>query len=337
MKWILFLLFFCHLQAKVQDIFSQTDQTIVIDTKKITFDRFRDAFNPSLAKWGEHFLLSFRYCPDRAQQSWLSEVWVVLLDGSLEPITEPQKLNSRSKNSKTPSQIEDARFFTFRDRLFLIYNDNIDEIFFDHSKRRDMFFSEIFFSEGQFQLSAPLKLYSEEKYNTSLQQKNWIPFEWRNDLYFIYSIQPHEILVPNLKNGVCFSFHKTQTPFQWIYGALRGSSNAQLVDGEYLAFFHSSTRTRSPASGDWKLWHYFMGVYTFSAEPPFAITRMIREPIMSPDFYTSSYREKRVIFPGGFVVEGPHIYVAYGKDDCEIWIATLDKEELKKHLIPVTP
>jgi predicted GH43/DUF377 family glycosyl hydrolase len=78
-----------------------------------------------------------------------------------------------------------------------------------------------------------------------------------------------------------------------------------------------------------------MGACTFSASPPFELTKMTAKPIIGPDFYTASYLEKRVIFPGGFVDAGDLIYIAYGKDDCEIWIATLDKKELKKALIPI--
>jgi predicted GH43/DUF377 family glycosyl hydrolase len=39
-----------------------------------------------------------------------------------------------------------------------------------------------------------------------------------------------------------------------------------------------------------------------------------------------------VVFPGGFAVVGSLIYVAYGKDDREIWIATIDKDALKRSL-----
>ncbi len=56
---------------------------------------------------------------------------------------------------------------------------------------------------------------------------------------------------------------------------------------------------------------------------------------MADHFYTNAFNEKCVIFPGGSVVVDSKIYVAYGKNDCEMWIATLDKEELKKSLIPV--
>ena len=83
--------------------------------------------------------------------------------------------------------------------------------------------------------------------------------------------------------------------------------------------------------------HYYMGAYTFSPEPPFNIKKITTFPIIADGFYTPSDYDKRVIFPGGFVSDGEHIYIAYGKDDCEIWIATLDKEELKKNLKPVEP
>ena len=94
--------------------------------------------------------------------------------------------------------------------------------------------------------------------------------------------------------------------------------------------------TSSPVSWGWEMWHYFMGAYTFSAEPPFQITKISQKPIYADEFYTQSDNWKRVVFPGGFVSSGQNIYVAYGKDDCEMWIAALDKEALMNSLVPVT-
>ena len=80
-----------------------------------------------------------------------------------------------------------------------------------------------------------------------------------------------------------------------------------------------------------------MGAYTFSAEPPFHITQMTALPIFTEEFYSPSFYYKKVVFPGGFVESGPFIYLAYGKDDSEIWIATLDKQALKNALTPLEP
>ena len=257
----------------------------------------------------------------------------MILNGDFEPISEPELLNTRSRNSKTPSQSEDARFFSYRGRIFLIYNDNVDLIYV-YPGRRDMFIAELFYKNDHFTLSSPLKLNYPHKSHV-WQQKNWIPFEWNKTLLMGYSIHPHEILYPNLSDGECYRLYETSPPIKWDFGALRGSSSPELIDGEYLAFFHSGIFTSSLSSHGQDLWHYYMGAYTFSAEPPFQITKMSHLPIMAEGFYTPSDCEKRVIFPGGFVVSGSSIYVAYGKDDREMWIATLDKAALKNALVPV--
>ena len=195
-----------------------------------------------------------------------------------------------------------------------------------------MFMAELSYDNGHFTLSAPLKLICEEKYQKQLVQKNWVPFEWNKTLLITYAVNPHEVLYPNLINGTCYHCYETAASIDWKWGTLRGSTPPQLVDGEYLAFFHSGIYTSSASSWNADMWHYYMGAYTFSAEPPFNITKMTPEPIIGEAFYTPSNYNKRVIFPGGFVVSDSVIYVAYGKDDSEMWVATLDKEALKKTL-----
>ena len=170
-------------------------------------------------------------------------------------------------------------------------------------------------------------------------QKNWTPFEWEGALLLGYSLTPHEILYSNLISGECISFASTllsNHKHSWKWGELRGGTPASLVDGEYLAFFHSSIIGKSAVSNQTEMHHYFMGAYTFSGEPPFQIKKISPSPIIGPNFYTKSQTEKKVIFPGGYVVRDKYFYLAYGKDDCEIWIATIDREKLKKHLLPVS-
>ncbi len=331
----LFVAFYCK-HAQSSGLFEDLpDEKIVVATTRFEFDQFPDAFNPSIIKVPQGFLLTFRYCPDRNENPWLAYVGVALLNDALEQISEPELLNTRQKNSKTPSQVEDARVFSYKGRLFLIYNDNIDLTSPMTWDRRDMFMAELTYVDNQFKLSSPLKLAYEAKYHTAMWQKNWVPFEWNNMLLMTYSINPHEILYPNLMNGSCYHCYDTWMDIDWKWGKLRGSTPPLLVDGEYLAFFHSGAVTSSRASWGWELWHYFMGAYTFSAEPPFKITKISPHPIVAEGFYTQSAREKRVIFPGGFAVSGPYIYMAYGKDDYEIWIATIDKDALKKSLVPI--
>jgi len=64
----------------------------------------------------------------------------------------------------------------------------------------------------------------------------------------------------------------------------------------------------------------------------FHITRISNQPINAQDFYVNSELPKRVIYPGGYVVSGNQIYIAYGKDDHEVWIAVMDKHKLMRSL-----
>ncbi len=311
------------------------EKNIVIATKRLEFQDFPKAHNPSMIKVDQGYLLSFRFVPDEYDLHWLSYIGIVLLNDSLEPISKPELLNTRPNNSKTPSQAEDARLFSYRGRLFLIYNDNIEVTAPTVHQRRDMFIAELYFDNGRYKMAPGLKLVYEEKYDSQYWQKNWIPFVHDNTLFLSYMLNPHEVLYPNLLNGQCCRFYESSVATRWKLGRIRGSTSPLFIDGEYLAFFHSGIPTSSPFSDGYELWHYFMGAYTFSAEPPFQLTKMTHQPIIGKGFYTHSDRVKRVIFPGGLVESGDKLFVAYGKDDCEVWIATIDKKELKKALVPI--
>lgn len=313
-----------------EDLVDEPEQ-VVIEQKQIYFEDYPDAFNPSMIKLDDGYLLSFRYTPDRYSNGWLSYIGIVRLDEDFEPLSEPQLLPTRVKNSRTQSQSEDARLFNYRGRIFLTYNDNTEINYTTYSDRRDIFIAEVKINEDEFTIGPPIKLIYEDK-RYVLWQKNWVPFEYQGKLLMGYTINPHEIIYVNLINGLCYHCYESSFENAWEFGTLRGSTPPQLVDGEYLAFFHSGIVTASYASWGWEIWHYFMGAYTFSAKPPFEITRISSIPIIAEDFYTQSAREKRVIFPGGFHVVEDNIYVAYGKDDYEIWIATIDKKALMRTL-----
>jgi hypothetical protein len=296
----LFLLISCQKALTWIDLNSlYNNQKIVTAAKQIQFEDFPNAHNPSLIKNDQGFLLTFRYVPDFYGQTWISYIGIVQLDESLEPVSQPTLLNTRCNRSRTPSQAEDARFFFYRNRLFLIYNDNVEVVEPGYWDRRDMFIAELIWAQDHYELSSPLKLYYEQDYSHRLWQKNWTPFEYDDKLFFAYAINPHVILHPNLITGACFSFYDTALYLDWKFGQLRGSSQALFVDGEYLSFFHSGIYDNSEVSWSWGLFHYFMGAYTFSAKPPFQITSMTPSPIIADGFYAHSNREKRVIFPGG--------------------------------------
>lgn len=322
------LLLFSTLYA---ELVFEKENHILIENKRIYFEDYPDAFNPSIVNYGDGYLLTFRYVPFERNQN-LSYIGICLLNDAFEPISKPEILLTRHKNSITQSQSEDARLFQYRNKLFVIYNDNIEVNNPTTSDRRDIFIAEVLFIDGHFTLSAPLKLWCNEKQN-QLWQKNWVAFEWNHILYLSYSINPHEILYANLITGECFSNFSSSFMLDWEYGSLRGSSQATLVDGEYFALIHSGKKMPSPTDAEEMVWYYFMGAYTFSSKPPFEIRRISQKPIVAEGFYEPGDLWKNVIFPGGYVVQDPYIHIVYGKNDSEIWIATLEKKALLESLV----
>ncbi len=335
--YIYILIPFC-LFARWVDL-EENSSEIILSTKQIRLKGFKDAFNPSILKTEKGFLITFRCLGGWAERldpsgDFLSYVGAVFLDEDFKPITKPKILNTRSNGNTVQSQSEDARIFSYKGRPCLIYNDNNEMNVTNSCDRRDMFIAEILLSEKDVSLSLPIKLVCEAKRHQYCQ-KNWVPFEWEGKVLLSYTIEPHEVLYSNFYNGICHVKCSTFAGINWDYGQLRGSSAAVLVDGEYFAFFHSSIRCFSPVSVDGNRYHYFMGAYTFSKDPPFQITKISPEPIIHKSFYKRSGELKRVVFPGGFVIEDDLLYLAYARDDKEIWMATFDFAKLKESLVPV--
>ncbi|HSX38673.1 MAG TPA: hypothetical protein VLE95_07580, partial [Chlamydiales bacterium] len=318
------------------DLSALVDEDLVLSTRQILLPNYHGAFNPSIIKNEEGgYILIFRYCPQPYWDPWVNYIGACFLNDSFEPISQPELLSNSLNSPCVKSQAEDARVFSFQDRLYLIYNDNVEVSRPWYRDRRDMYLAELKIEKGRFLLSTPLKLRHDQKYAFAFWQKNWTPFVYENCLFLSYSIQPHEILFPDLDDGSCFPCYETKTAADWSLGIIRGSSPAQLVDGEYLAFFHSGHQLTTSISPEHPMWHYFMGAYTFSKKPPFHITKISKKPIVGDGFYSSCGQEKKVILPGGFVVAGSRIIVAFGKDDEEIWIAELDKQKLIDSLIAI--
>lgn len=329
----LFLLFvsFNSLFLNLLDARQNEQSQIVLATKKIELEEFSGAFNPSLVKTDYGFLLTFRYCL-HPSYPWISYIGIAKLDEKLNLISKPQLLNTREDGAKIQSQAEDARIFAMGTKIYVIYNDNEEFVNPSSGQRRDIFIAEVVDDCGELKLKKPLKITHKTKYANKNWQKNWVPFVWKEQLLLGYSIVPHEILAPNMNTGVASIKDISKIKNIWKWGELRGGTPALLVDGDYLSFFHSAKIHATKASSYIPMHHYYMGAYLFSSKPPFKIKKISPSPILTDGFYTPSEQGKRVIFPGGFAAVNDLIYLAYGKDDIEVWIATIDKKKLIKSL-----
>lgn len=307
-------------------------QDFVLEKRQIRIPEFAEAFNPSIVKWKGGYLMSFRTIVN-ANNTWHSQIGLVELDNNFQIVKPPQLLNTREKYPLNPSKSEDARLFTVGDRIYIIYNDNME--FYDYGVRR-MYYSELIYDGAKFRVQPEcINQFEGEKYDR--WEKNWVPFDYDGNMMLAYSLIPHKIFLPIFGLGRCETVASTTSSFYWPWGhgRLFGGTPALKIEEGYLAFFHSSCHLATVQTGDSVALHYLMGAYLFQSDPPFAITKVSPSFITGKGLYDNPLLYKRVIYPGGFVIDGEYIWMVYGREDCECWLLKLDKRGLLNSLAPV--
>lgn len=145
-------------------------------------------------------------------------------------------------------------------------------------------------------------------------QKNWTYFIHNKKMLCVYKMYPHTIVEFDLSTNLPVVEYKTYTDLtkNWKFGEPRMGSNPILKDGIYHNFFHSSLPWKNPKR------QYFMGYYTFEANPPFKIINISKEPIIwgnETDFRYLPNFNPIVVFPCGAFYENNNFYVSFGFND----------------------
>lgn len=310
-----------------KEISSALSGEAFIATKQITIPGYPNALNPSIIRYKEGYLLSFR-TGDVAQSSLKyrhSRVGLVHLNEKFEVCSKPYLINLQTYSDEISFSSEDARLFDFDGKILLIFNDH------PNSSPKKSLDCALYFAQLEQQPNGelqPVKRATLLKYEKmGPVEKNWSPLAYQGSLYFIYSGNPHTILEADQATGLCKEVASTSTCISWKYGEMRGSCPAQFLDGSYFTIFHSAKVLPVPFLGTKQRKNYVIGAYLFESGPPFKITKMTEMPIGVVEHYRVNNRRK-IVFPGGMVIEGNLIHVVWGKNDKAIYISTLDKEKL---------
>jgi predicted GH43/DUF377 family glycosyl hydrolase len=328
------LIFGITLQASI-DLEKTFPSDSIIRVQKIEIPGYLDAFNAGMIPLGDHLLMSFRILPD-PKNPFTSTLGVVLLDEDLKIINTPQILSFRDADDPVPPRAADARLIEVGRKIYIIYEDNTHAVVTRSGFR--LHIGELILNEGAFEVVNIQRITDYPTSNPLLREKSWVPFDYLRDLYLAYSIAPHRIFSYEPNSGKCSEAAMTNPDLQWDWGILRGGTPAlQLPSGDYLAFFHSVITMASVHSKDREIPHYFMGAYTFEGHPPFAIKSMSKVPLAAEGFYSgASYKGRwgsvQCVFPCGFFMKNGLIYLSYGRQDHEIWIAIIDQEKLLESL-----
>jgi predicted GH43/DUF377 family glycosyl hydrolase len=328
LRIILLICLFSFLRAEISDPF-------VLEIKQISIPSYPHAFNPSIIRWKGKILMSFRNLANPKDSYNSSEIGLVWLDENFEVASEAQIL----KISNYPNRSEDGRLIEVNGRLYMIYSDNEDQVITKRGFR--VYIAELAEKEGLFTILSKEKLTNYEGESEHLREKNWTPFNYKDELYLSYSLNPHLVFKPLFKKNVAetVALSRKDLPF-WIWGDLRGGTQTLEVGDCYLTFFHTALKMASVYSENKEMLHYFMGAATFKKEPPFEMSYISPEPINGRGFFSGAIYKQywgswRGIFPGGFIFDDRHIYIFYGRQNCELWMVKLDKKGLFNSLIPV--
>lgn len=346
--FLIFTLFLPPLSLSSAIDLEDLKQDFVLETKKIEIAGHPHAFNPSIIRWQGRLLMSFREMTPWPIINWFqeekfinsvgsSQIGLIWLNDNFSPMGSPQILRLQEEFLSLPSRSEDARLIAIGDRLYLVYSDNQNPLLTDGGFR--MYIAELLFDGIGFSLSNVECLSCFEGENAERREKNWVPFAYQDNLFLAYSLLPHRILRP-IGEEVCETFSTTKGTIAWDWGELRGGSPGILDGDHYLAFFHSCMYMTTLHSHEECVLHYFMGAYTFSSQPPFEITQISFEPIIGKNFYKGReyepyWKPVRVVFPCGFIFNQDYVWITYGRQDHEIWMAKLDKQKLLSSLIPI--
>lgn len=328
----------CDLEDQIQDF--------VVETKQIIIPGFPHAFNPSIVRWNNSLLMSFRYIAQiqtkstRELHGYISCIGLVWLDNNFNPIGNAQLLNLSHPGQITKGREEDARLVIANNRLYVVYSDNKEIAFSDAGFR--VYTVEISYDGHQFYVSNHQACKNFEGENPKRREKNWTPFECDGQLHFAYTINPHLIFKPIPGTDQCETVAKTYSELPWQWGDPRGGTPAlKINEDEYLSFFHSLCPIASLHSKGQLIDHYFIGAYTFSTSYPYQMTRISPEPIVGVNFYHGTdykfyWKPVVVVFPCGFIHDKNFIWVCYGRQDHEIWLAKIDKQAFLDSLLPVS-
>ena len=169
----------------------------------------------------------------------------------------------------------------------------------------------------------------------SERQKNWIPFVYENEIYFIATICPHRVYKINFeKNPVAELFYSTDWNHAWFNNnSLRGNTTPLLLsDGNYLSTFHTSTLIKHT--------HFYdNGFYVFEGKPPFRPlycsykTFLCAEDAKEP--YFRKHNQILCPFPVGMIYNQDKVLISYGDNDSCVKILEVGLENIYKTMVKI--
>lgn len=233
--------------------------------------------------------------------------------------------STKNTQSNFAEGFEDPRVFKFRNKLWIIcifrginfpYPSIVNTNNFNNNNML------IFPIDNS---SNPILLYYK---NMKEWEKNWMPFEYNNNLYIIYSVNPsHKILLVDINTGNCTDIYETKSriPTTRKFGNGIPPQLIKIFNKEYfLGIAHIRGHTNNDTITRKNIF------YLFKKVPPFNIKYISNIFNLEHTFY-------EIEFASGLIVDQDKklVYISYGIDDCYNIITSIKIDDIQKILYKV--
>lgn len=179
------------------------------------------------------------------------------------------------------------------------------------------------------------QIYKDPSYNKR-REKNWAPFSYEDELYFVHRMRPHRILRydPMSRRVSLLAETDWSVPDSWtgeLRGELRLNTNAVwLGDGTYLSTFHTCVPEL----------RYFNGFYRFDGKPPFRVIEVSPLPVLHPADATGSNARSHcggVVFPLSLFVDPDRraVRLTGGDNDHSVVVIDLELNKILDEMVSV--
>lgn len=172
-----------------------------------------------------------------------------------------------------------------------------------------------------------------------LIEKNWTPFSGLDSLRFLYMINPLVVVDYDSKEKTAKEISRSEFNQDfWKWGDfLAGSTPLIRYKDGWLGFFHSHLHDSENNRRQ-----YYVGVYTLSADTPYRVTRMSKEPFMTAEMDIEKDLRSihqgwfpNCIFPCGLIKRNDKFYMSYGWQDCRCKIVEIEEYEIEANLMEI--
>ncbi len=266
-------------------------------------------YNMSMMKVGNNIWKTYRHHPEKGWRTVLS----LVREGMEFPIKPPSKYDKHS--------IEDGRLFWFKGKPHI-------SVTVARSKLPGTNFDPCIQAFGELTPEGSIINWIEPrvgKNDWSGTEKNWVFFESGGKLHVTYSHSPAHVVYELDDKGSKKQEYRSAVPV-CSFGEPRGGTQHVQYNGQWLKFFHTNqVNLKSDARQN-----YHMGAMVMEKHPPFRITKISRQPILSGnELYSPAPRWKPKCRLCYGVLENTGAWeISMGANDCSCEIAYVWPENL---------